>query len=67
MGLAYAKLESAIMRTLMYKSQYTPDEAQEQFRLIDESQHHQAHKDRVKRYVRARTVETQVKLWKTRI
>ncbi len=43
----------------MYKSQYTPDEAQEQFRLIDESQHHQAHKDRVKRYVRARTVETQ--------
>ena len=42
----------------MYKSQYTPDEAQEQFRLIDESSHHQAHKDRVKRYVRVRTVDS---------
>lgn len=42
----------------MYKSQYTPDEAQEQFQLIDESSHHQARKDRVKRYVRARIVET---------
>ena len=30
----------------MYKSEYTPQEAQEQFRLIDESAHHQARKDR---------------------
>ena len=43
----------------MYKSQYTPDEAQEQFRLIDESSHHEAYKDRFKRYIRNRTVETQ--------
>jgi hypothetical protein len=43
----------------MYKSQYTPHEAQEQFRLIDESGHHEARKERVKRYVQARIVETQ--------
>jgi hypothetical protein len=42
----------------MYKSQYTTDEAQEQFRLIDESAHHQARKDRVKRYIQVRIVET---------
>jgi hypothetical protein len=41
----------------MYKSQYTPSEAQEQFQLIDESEHHQARKDRVKRYIQARIVE----------
>jgi hypothetical protein len=41
----------------MYKSQYTPEEAQEQFRLIEESAHHQARKDRVKRYIQARIVE----------
>jgi len=41
----------------MYKSQYTPAEAQEQFRLIDESAHHQARKDRVKRYIQARIVD----------
>ena len=41
----------------MYKSQYTPLEAQEQFQLIDESEHHQARKDRVKRYIQARIVE----------
>jgi len=43
----------------MYKSQYTPQEAQEQFRLIDESSHHQARKDRVKRYIQNRTVDGQ--------
>jgi hypothetical protein len=43
----------------MYKSQYTPDEAQEQFKLIDESSNHQAYKERAKRYIRNRTVETQ--------
>jgi hypothetical protein len=43
----------------MYKTQYTPDEAQEQFKLIDESAHHQHRKDRVKRYIQARIVETQ--------
>ena len=43
----------------MYKSQYTPDEAQEQFKLIDESSHHQARKDRVKRYIQARTMDSQ--------
>lgn len=43
----------------MYQSQYTPQEAQEQFRLIDESSHHQARKDRVKRYIQNRTVEVQ--------
>ena len=41
----------------MYKSQYTPEEAQEQFRLIEESSHHQARKDRHKRYVERRIVE----------
>jgi len=46
----------------MYKSQYTPDEAQEQFRLIDESAHHQARKDRVKRYIQVRTVDTRENL-----
>jgi hypothetical protein len=43
----------------MYKSHYTPEEAQEQFRLIDESAKHDAYKDRAKRYVRNRIVETQ--------
>lgn len=42
----------------MYKTQYTPQEAQEQFRLIEESSHHQARKDRHKRYVERRIVET---------
>lgn len=42
----------------MYKSQYTPEEAQEQFRLIEESAHHQERKDRVKRYIQRRIVET---------
>jgi hypothetical protein len=42
----------------MYKSQYTPEEAQEQFRLIEESSHHQARKDRVRRYIERRIVET---------
>jgi hypothetical protein len=42
----------------MYKSQYTPEEAQEQFRLIEESSHHQARKDRHKRYVERRIVES---------
>ncbi len=41
----------------MYKSQYTPEEAQEQFRIIEESSHHQARKDRVKRYIERRIVE----------
>ena len=41
----------------MYKSQYTPEEAQEQFQLIEESNHHQARKDRVKRYIERRIVE----------
>lgn len=41
----------------MYKSQYTPEEAQEQFRLIEESSHHQERKDRVKRYIQRRIVE----------
>jgi hypothetical protein len=44
--------------TGMYKTQYTPEEAQEQFRLIDESSHHQEHKDRVTRYIQRRVVET---------
>jgi len=43
----------------MYKSQYTPDEAQEQFRLIDESNRHDDYKNRAKRYVRNRIVESQ--------
>jgi hypothetical protein len=42
----------------MYKSQYTPEEAQEQFRRVEESAHHQARKDRMKRYIQARIVET---------
>jgi hypothetical protein len=41
----------------MFKSQYTPDEAQEQFKLIEESNRHQGYKDRFRRYVQARTVE----------
>jgi hypothetical protein len=41
----------------MYKSQYTPQEAQEQFQLINESSHPQARKDRVKRYIERRIVE----------
>jgi hypothetical protein len=41
----------------MYKSEYTPHEAQELFKLIEESDHHQAYKERFKRYVRVRTVE----------
>ena len=40
----------------MYKSQYTPEEAQEQFRRVEESSHHQARKDRMKRYIQARIV-----------
>jgi hypothetical protein len=42
----------------MYKTQYTPQEAHEQFRLIEESSHHQARKDRHKRYIERRIVET---------
>jgi hypothetical protein len=42
----------------MYKTQYTPEEAQEQFQLIDESSHHQERKDRVKRYIQRRIVDT---------
>lgn len=41
----------------MYKSQYTPEEAQEQFRLVEESSHHQARKDRMKRFIERRIVE----------
>ena len=41
----------------MYKTQYTPEEAQEHLKLNDESSHHQARKDRVKRYIQARIVE----------
>jgi hypothetical protein len=41
----------------MYKTQYTPEEAQEQFRLIEQSSHHQARKDRVKRYIERRIVD----------
>ena len=41
----------------MYKSEYTPEEAQEQFRLIEESSHHQERKDRVKRYIQRRIVD----------
>jgi hypothetical protein len=40
----------------MYKSQYTPEEAQEQFRQVEESSHHEARKDRMKRYIQARIV-----------
>ena len=43
----------------MYKTEYTPDEAQEQLRLNDESAHHQARKDRVRRYIQARIAEPQ--------
>jgi hypothetical protein len=43
----------------MYKSQYTPQEAQEQFRLIDESSHHEARKGRMRRYIQARITSTQ--------
>jgi len=43
----------------MYKSHYTPDEAQEQLKLNEESAHHQARKDRVKRYIQARIVVPQ--------
>jgi hypothetical protein len=42
----------------MYKSQYTPQEAQEMFRLIEESSHHQARKDRVRRFVERRIVDS---------
>jgi len=42
----------------MYKSQYTPEEAQEQIRLVEESSHHQARKDRVRRYIERRVVES---------
>jgi hypothetical protein len=42
----------------MYKSQYTPEEAQEQFRQVEDSAHHQARKDRMKRYIQARIVDT---------
>ena len=41
----------------MYKTQYTPEEAQEQFRLIEDSSHHEARKDRVRRYIQRRIVE----------
>jgi hypothetical protein len=41
----------------MYKTQYTPQEAQEQFRLIEESSHHQERKDRVKRFIQRRIVD----------
>ena len=43
----------------MYKSHYTPTEAQEQFKVIDESSNHDAYKERAKRYIRNRIVETQ--------
>lgn len=42
----------------MYKSHYTPQEAQEQFQLIEESSHHFDRKERVKRYIERRIVET---------
>jgi hypothetical protein len=42
----------------MYKTQYTPQEAQEQFRLIEESSHDQARKDRHRRYIERRIVES---------
>jgi hypothetical protein len=41
----------------MYKSQYTPAEAQEQLKLNDESHHHQARKDRVRRFIERRIAE----------
>jgi hypothetical protein len=42
----------------MYKTHYTPQEAQEQFRLIEESSHDQARKDRHKRYIERRIVDS---------
>ena len=42
----------------MYKSHYTPEEAQEMFRQVEESNHHEARKARMKRYVQARIVES---------
>jgi len=41
----------------MYKSQYTPQEAQEHFKSIEESDHHRDRKDRVIRYIQRRIVE----------
>jgi hypothetical protein len=43
----------------MYKTQYTPKEAQEQFKLIDESARHEAYKERAKRYIQNRIMETE--------
>ena len=43
----------------MYKSHYTPDEAQEQLKLNEESAHHQDRKDRVRRYIQTRIVQPQ--------
>ena len=42
----------------MYKSQYTPAEAQDQFQLIDDSSHPEHYKERFRRYVQNRVVET---------
>jgi hypothetical protein len=41
----------------MYKTQYTPAEAQEEFLRIDQSDHHEARKARVRRYIQARIVD----------
>jgi hypothetical protein len=41
----------------MYKSQYTPSEAQEFLKQLDEGPLPTAHKERVRRYVRVRIVE----------
>ena len=41
----------------MYKSEYTLEEAQHYLKLNDESNHHQARKDRVRRYIERRIVE----------
>ena len=43
----------------MYKTKYTPQEAHEHFTLIEESNYHEARKERMKRYVQARIVEDQ--------
>jgi hypothetical protein len=43
----------------MYKLQYTPAEAQEQFRLIEESSVHAAHKERFRRYVENRIIASE--------
>jgi hypothetical protein len=43
----------------MYKSQYTPEEAQHHLKLNEESSHHQDRKDRVRRYIERRIVEQQ--------